>query len=541
MTKLTTTRLSLTAVAIAFMAGIATVALTAPAQAKVLTPEGSLAPLAEPAGCLAETGRGGKCIAATGLDVALDVEVSPDGQNVYAFGRETVSSYARHADGTLTPINCVSEDTTYGQCAKATGLEGGDEIGFLGGELIVSPDGRHVYVYNDTRTQIVVFERRSDGSLAQVDGPGKCLGYDDFGGECTQIPFFHTARDIELSGDGRHMYVAVPWYDLVIILQRDAQTGYLSLSAVDVERCLSATQPGCKPVSDVRIKQPVGLAISPDDRFVYISSNGQDPTTRDVLASFSRNATSGELSPVAGQGGCVSPSGSGGECLLAPIANSLGGLTPSPDGRNVYASGRGRIETDPQSGEFGGSVESDFNWGRLDDSSAISPDGRFVYSEGQAFGVAASGDVLRLDWATDQVLPDFNSRPGPMAISPDGRNVYAVLTDSRYGESMVRIFNRTPASLALDKVKRRANGTAVLKATVPEAGTLAMKKTKKLKGRTVGAEAGGQQVRVKVVPSKKTERRLDARGRATVALRLTFTVPTGQATVSTKQVKLKRR
>jgi hypothetical protein len=104
------------------------------------------------------------------------------------------------------------------------------------------------------------------------------------------------------------------------------------------------------------------------------------------------------------------------------------------------------------------------------------------------------------------------------------------------------VYNRTPAPIAFGKLKRRKNGTALLSVTVPEAGSLTLAKTKQVKGKSVAAQAPGpQQVRVKIAPSARAKKKLARNGRAKVRLRLTFQVPTGQATESTKRVKLVRR
>jgi DNA-binding beta-propeller fold protein YncE len=536
-----TTRLANLAIAIAFTAGLVLVVLTASANAKTKTPEGELKPLPGQAACLAETGLGGKCGAGTGLDVLFDVVVSPDGKNVYAFGRETVSAYTRHPDGSLTHVNCVSEDTTFGKCADGFGLEQGENNGIIGGKLFVSPDGRHVYALNTMTNMIVLFKRNADGSLEEASGPKKCVSSDTAGGECTEIPMLNNITDLRLSSDGRHFYAASYYSSAVFILQRDPATGYLSQSAVEAERCVSPTAPNCKPISDVRIKQPVALDVSPDGKHVYIASNGQDPTSRDVLASFSRNPTTGELTAVDGPSGCVSASGSNGECLASPFGNGLGDVVVSPNGKNLYLAGSGRLEVDPLTGRLGNSVVWEAWQGVVRghahlENTAFTSDGRFMYAYGSTVAIEESGD---LDSLSNEGLyyPYDIPYPGDVAVSPDDRNVYIVGLDTRYGEATLNVFNRAPKPMDLGRLKRRPNGSVVLSVTAPETGTVSLAKTKLVKGAQANARAAGpQKVRVKVAPSAKARRLFE--GSVRVNLKLRFETPTGQVTKSAQQVKL---
>jgi DNA-binding beta-propeller fold protein YncE len=524
--------------------GLVALSHTASGVAATETPEGSLAPLPGSAGCVAETGLSGKCGVGIGLDVLLDVVVSPDGKNVYAFGRETIGAYARHADGSLTQINCVSETGTFGKCSDGYGLFGGENNYGLSGQLIISGDGRHLYAFNPVSDRILAFERQGDGSVRQLSAPAGCVADGDFGGECIAYPLINAAADLELSPDGRHLYVAGSFANAVLIFQRDPETGLLSQSAVVAHRCVSPTQPNCKPVSNAVIERPIALAISPDGNHVYVGSDGQDPTARDVVASFGRDATTGELTPIGGPTGCMSASGSGGQCIASPLGNAVGDVVVAPDGRNLYVTRVGRIEVDPQTGQMGRAVvglEGEV-YGQGGSASSFTSDGRFVYSLGRGYAVSATGDLLSV--LGDEPFPaePIPVGPGTTAVSPDDRNVYLTSTAYGYGESALHVYNRTPAPMAFGKLKRRKNGSALLTVTVPESGTLTLAKTKQVKGKNVAAQAAGpQQVRAKIAPSARAKRKLARSGRAKVSLRLTFQVPTGQATESTKRVKLVRR
>src|SRR4051812_32799001 len=66
----------------------------------------------------------GVCTAAHGLNAPSSVAVSPDGRNVYVAGsgEDAISVFQRHADGTLQPSGCVSDDPTDSGCAAAREL-----------------------------------------------------------------------------------------------------------------------------------------------------------------------------------------------------------------------------------------------------------------------------------------------------------------------------------------------------------------------------------------------------------------------------------
>ncbi len=526
---------------------VAIVAAPSVASAATSTPEGSLAELPGTSGCLAETGLGGKCGVGVGLDVLLDVVVSPDGNNVYTFGRETIGAYARHADGSLTQINCVSESGTFGKCEDGYGLIASQTNFFVDGQLILSRDGKNLYAFNDNADMIVVFSRQSDGSIKQLTGAGKCVSDDTFGGECTAVPLLNGTWDLDLSADGRHMYVASKVGNVVVVLQRDPATGVLTQSTVAEHACISPIAPGCKPVSNVKIQEPIALDISGDGKLVYIVSDGQDPTARDVVASFTRNETSGELTPVGGTTGCVSASGSGGQCLASPLGNQMSDVVVAPNGRNIYLTSTGRIEVDPQTGAFGKIVESlegpvhgNGVWSGA--SSSFTSDGRFVYSEGRPFQVTDAGDLIAFpadDPFDVEAMPP--PRAGTSALSPDDQNVYVTSRSENYGESVLYVYNRVPPALGFGQLKRKRNGSALLPVNAPDAGTLTLAKTKLLKGQTAQAPAAGPQtVWLKLVPSKRAKKKLSRSGRVTVKLSLVFDLPSGQSTSSSEQVKLRR-
>ncbi len=109
------------------------------------------------ASCIAEAGTPG-CLAGSPLFGPLDVEVTADGKSVYvgAFNSDAVVGFARNtATGTLTQQSCVSEDGS-GGCADGGALDGA-------GGLVISPNGRSLYVMSFHSDAIAAFSRNAGG------------------------------------------------------------------------------------------------------------------------------------------------------------------------------------------------------------------------------------------------------------------------------------------------------------------------------------------------------------------------------------------
>ena len=94
----------------------ATVAMTVglvPAVAQAQPVFGSLSQLASPNNCIEVTGSGRPNVRPGARPDAdpQDVVVSPDGKNVYVASHEddAIAEFARNADGSLTEIGCIAD------------------------------------------------------------------------------------------------------------------------------------------------------------------------------------------------------------------------------------------------------------------------------------------------------------------------------------------------------------------------------------------------------------------------------------------------
>jgi cysteine-rich repeat protein len=182
------------------------------------------------------------------LDTAWGVVVSHDGANVYATGpsRQGLVSFSRDpVSGRLTVLQ------------RFSGSAGPSHVPNMGNPtgIVVSPDDRHVYVTAGFTKAVVVFEREAGtGRLvyvgAAVDGVDGVEGLD-------------YAVDVVVSPDGRHVYVAADLDDSVVAFERDPATGLLTF--------LAAYYDGVGGVSG--LDGAFALDVSPDGRNVYVAGD----------------------------------------------------------------------------------------------------------------------------------------------------------------------------------------------------------------------------------------------------------------------------
>jgi DNA-binding beta-propeller fold protein YncE len=155
------------------------------------------------------------------------------------------------------------------------------------------------------------------------------------------------------------------------------------------------------------------IAISPDGRNAYVASSKSD-----AVAVFSRSERTGALSQPAGSGGCIAAKGAGG-CAAAVGLDGPNSVAISPDGRNVYATSRDSnsitsFARNPKTGAL----------------HQLPPSGAGCISALPIPGCSEGRALLGAD---------------VVAISPDGRNVYA---GSFFGNA-VAVFARNPKTGAL--------------------------------------------------------------------------------------------
>lgn len=199
-----------------------------------------------------------------GLDGPISLVVSPDNQYLYIA--------ANRGDAVVV----FSRDTTTGRLTlvefQREGSNGVNGINNATG-IDITPDGRHVYVTGSIENSLVVFSRNtSDGTLSYIER--YVNGVDGVDG--LLFP-----EGLIVSPDGKHVYVAATSDDKISLFNRDSITGRLSFIEV-----VADNQGGVDGLSLVN-----ALAISPDGQYLFSTGDLDD-----AIAVFARSTVTGQLS-----------------------------------------------------------------------------------------------------------------------------------------------------------------------------------------------------------------------------------------------------
>ncbi|HEX3734467.1 MAG TPA: hypothetical protein VHU86_04860 [Solirubrobacterales bacterium] len=338
------------------------------------------------AGCIAAKGADG-CASAVGLDGPNSVTVSPDGLNVYATSvkSETVTSFRRNPKtGALSQrldgSGCVA-GIPLPLCGSGRALLGADVV-------VVSPDGKNVYVGSFFGNAVAVFDRdATTGALAQPSDSSGCLVETPVSG-CTTGIALNAIEGLAISPDGRNVYAGAAASEALDVLARNPSTGALT-QATDGSGCIvTAPLPGC--TTGAQLGGADAVAVSPDGKDVYVTSAFSKSVT-----SFTRSTPTGTLTQKPGPSGCLVFMRSAG-CSFGRALNAPEGLAISPEGASVYAASyapgaiavlarkasSGVIAQKPRRTGCLGAVP-DCSPGRALSglgSLVVSPDGRYVYA-----------------------------------------------------------------------------------------------------------------------------------------------------------------
>lgn len=184
-----------------------------------------------------------------GLDGARDVIVSPDGRNVYVAGQldAAIVVFRRSTTGVLSYVDTTRQSEP--KIGSLTGVRG----------LALSPDGAFLYSAADGSDAITVFSRhRSTGILtfveAHFDGPSGVEGLDG-------------ASMVGVSEDGSLVYVASLLSDSLVVFRRDPETGRIGV--VDVLDNEVVFQHALNGARDLTVA----------GGFVHVASRGDDAVT----------------------------------------------------------------------------------------------------------------------------------------------------------------------------------------------------------------------------------------------------------------------
>lgn len=237
--------------------------------------------------------------------------VSPDGKFVYvtAANDDAVNVFARDTvTGSLTIKESVKFDDAYGLicpippgCPRLKGLD-------LPYWMLISPDGKHIYVSGVASDSITVMQRNPEtGSLRNLFGRVSLVQ------EIIDSTNLNAAYGMALSPDGKHLYATGYSSDTLVVYSRDPSNGRLTPVPDGVYG--TSVSPGLDGVFRV--------TVSPDGNFVYTASyNGNSVT------AFRRNPATGTLTLI--------DTYTNGQGLLVGL-DAVTAVAVSPDGKYLFA------------------------------------------------------------------------------------------------------------------------------------------------------------------------------------------------------------
>jgi DNA-binding beta-propeller fold protein YncE len=258
------------------------------------TSTGALTQLAGAQGCLSNASSPATdgCTHVAGLGGGNaspgDVVVSGDGRNVYVAAPDSEEPDDNHsalaifrrdpATGALTQdagaAACVSNlGDGEPACTRLRGLSSPDE-------LVIDRTGRNVYVGSaaeqDTGSTLAFLKRDpSTGALTQASGRAGCLDLNlvSTPSGCAPLSTLGDVTGLAISGDGKSVYVSdIELLRGVAAFARTPSTGGLAPLARPFG-CLKRGGAKGRCV-DARVSFPIGLAVSPDNRNVYVADAG---------------------------------------------------------------------------------------------------------------------------------------------------------------------------------------------------------------------------------------------------------------------------
>jgi uncharacterized repeat protein (TIGR01451 family) len=213
------------------------------------------------------------------LNGISDVVVSPDGRHVYASSAldSAVVAFARDPMSGTLSVQAVYRNNNGG----VSGMSGPRA-------LAMDAAGRHLYVAARNANSVVVFARQHDEALA---GFGNLSWQSALQNGTDGVQDMQAPTHLALSPDDRHVYVAAAGSDAVVVLRRQAQpsqSGFGELTWIQSRRNLIGNVVGLLGVSRV--------LVAPDGEFVYAAGTGNNAVVVFDRVSSSTATNFGRLS-----------------------------------------------------------------------------------------------------------------------------------------------------------------------------------------------------------------------------------------------------
>lgn len=247
---------------------------------------------------------------------AIDVIVSPDGAHVYVAAREDNAILVLDRNLTTGRLNFIQNQVD-GQLSApdATRLNAG-----LAGvrRLQISADGAHLYAAGSDANAIAVFARDgAAGTLRFLEA--EVNGENDPDDEAGAVIAMSRPSGLALSADGGQVYVASRFGDSVQVFNRDSDTASADYGRLSF---VTAYQNGLAGI--VGLDGAFDVVVSSDNQHVYVTAEAEN-----AVVLFDRNAD-GSLSQRS-----VFPQ----QIPDLPGLGGAQGLAVSPDGLELFATG----------------------------------------------------------------------------------------------------------------------------------------------------------------------------------------------------------
>ncbi len=361
----------------------------------------------------------------TEMNYPLALTISPNGKNVY------VSSFGEHAL-TVFDRNLTTGELSY---LEAHVNNQGPVLGLQGAYgVVVSNDGKNVYVASQDDNAVTVFER--------FPGTGELTYSNTYVNGQNGIAGISGATAVCVSPDDNYVYVNGTNEDAVSVFSRDANSGDL--------QHITMVQEGLNGVSG--ISYPLSFINSDDGINMYVVGFGSAS-----LAIFDIDENTGTLSFMDSETG----EGMGVSGLDGSTA-----VTMSPDGKNIYAAGNNAdalvvFDRNTLNGslEYVHKIEDGASTDGLNGINAlvVSQDGAHVYATGFWDKTIVlferdllTGELTYIERYKDEISGvDGLNGANSITLSPDGKNIYV----TGFWEHALAVFSRNVVSGQLSFVE----------------------------------------------------------------------------------------
>jgi DNA-binding beta-propeller fold protein YncE len=270
---------------------------------------GLLTQLASPDNCIstlttAETGCGTE--KALGLEQPIGMVSSSDGNDVYVASGGTegpdssgaIVALGRESNGALKQLEgdngCISTSNT--KCAPGVSIDGPED-------LLVSPDGKNVYVNSSLDNAVIELNRNSStGVLTQLEAPNGCLTTktEPLTETCSLAKGIEHALGVAISPGGEDVYVNSSSEDDEAVFTRDAETGVLTPLPAPYECAGKVEKSTCGATNIEGIAGARRTTVSPDGKNLYVA--GQNDHAIVELARTVPSSVELPVEPVSGAG-----------------------------------------------------------------------------------------------------------------------------------------------------------------------------------------------------------------------------------------------